>query len=182
MNLRVWKNSLSFIALFFIMSPNHVLADNGAASTCGILCGSWMLMVITVIVLNIALLIWVAKDAKSRGMGSAMGWIFLVLFLGVIGLVIYLFSRPSGDLVTCEHCNNKKLRVARLCPHCGHPSDPFGTAPQLASRQNNVNVEINMKKEVSEPSVTEKYSFCTNCGNRLQNEDIFCPECGTKKA
>jgi hypothetical protein len=68
---------------------------------------------------NIAILFWVAKDAKSRGMDGAM-WIFLVLFTGVIGLAIYLFSRPQGHLAQCDHCGNNRMQVSRLCPHCGN--------------------------------------------------------------
>jgi len=179
-----FKNSLRFIISFFFLTANHALAamsDSDVGSLCGFFCGSWVLIVIIGTVLNIALLVWVAKDAKSRGMGGAVGWMFLTFFLGLLGLIIYLFSRPGGDLVVCEHCNNKKLKVARLCPHCGHASDPFGTAPQPDSRKNTMNVEINLAKETSGPSVIGERSFCTNCGNKLQAEDIFCTECGTKK-
>jgi len=72
------------------------------------------------IALNIALLVWVARDAKSRGMDSAVLWMILVMVTGVIGLVIYLFSRPQGDLVKCIHCGNGRLQASAKCPHCGN--------------------------------------------------------------
>jgi hypothetical protein len=75
---------------------------------------------IIILVINIVLLIWVARDAKARGMGSSVGWIFLVLFLGIIGLIIYIFSRPEGELVKCASCGNKRLVVSAKCPHCGN--------------------------------------------------------------
>ena len=75
-------------------------------------------VVVVFIVLNIALLIWVARDAKSRGMDSSVLWMFLVMFTSVIGLVIYLFSRPQGELVRCASCRGKRLRASAVCPHC----------------------------------------------------------------
>ena len=49
-----------------------------------------------IIALNIALLIWVARDAKSRGMDNAVIWMILVMLTGIIGLIIYLFTRPPA--------------------------------------------------------------------------------------
>ena len=77
-------------------------------------------VIVTLIALNIALLIWVARDAKSRGMDSSVLWMFLVMFTSVIGLVIYLFSRPQGELIRCGNCRGKRLKVSATCPHCQH--------------------------------------------------------------
>lgn len=79
-----------------------------------------MFITIALCVLNIALLIWVARDAKSRGMDSAVMWMLLVLFTGVIGLIIYVFSRPQGQLKRCDHCGNTRLLASARCPHCGN--------------------------------------------------------------
>jgi hypothetical protein len=96
--------------------------DQAAGCAC---CGSMLLMIVAPIVLtvfyfliNIAILFWVAKDAKSRGMDGAM-WIFLILFTGVIGLAIYLFSRPQGLLTQCDNCGNNRMETSTKCPHCG---------------------------------------------------------------
>jgi uncharacterized membrane protein YhaH (DUF805 family) len=70
--------------------------------------------------LNIALLVWVARDAKARGMDSAVLWMILVMFTSVIGLIIYLFSRPQGNLVQCPTCNNMRLEASARCPHCAN--------------------------------------------------------------
>ncbi len=90
---------------------------------CGV-CGGGMVMLIaipiTIFVVNIALLVWVARDAKARGMDSAVLWMVLVMFTSVIGLLIYTFSRPQGNLVQCQHCNNKRLQASAKCPHCGN--------------------------------------------------------------
>jgi len=80
-----------------------------------------MLIPIILTVLGIALLVWVARDAKARGMDSAVLWMILVFFTSIIGLIIYLFSRPQGNLVPCSHCGNRRLQASAKCPHCGNP-------------------------------------------------------------
>ena len=71
-------------------------------------------------VVNIAILVWVARDAKARGIDNAVAWMLLVFFAGVPGLVIYLLVRPQGNTVCCPSCNNKRLQVSARCPHCGN--------------------------------------------------------------
>ena len=55
--------------------------DAAAAAACAA-CGGGILFfiiaIIAVIALNIALLVWVARDAKSRGMDSSVIWMVLV--------------------------------------------------------------------------------------------------------
>jgi hypothetical protein len=94
-------------------------AAAGAASCAG--CGLVGILVpIVLLALNIALLVWVARDSKSRAMDSAVLWMILVMFTGPIGLLIYLFSRPQGNLVQCASCRNKRLQASAKCPHCGN--------------------------------------------------------------
>lgn len=90
-----------------------------AAAGCG-MCGSIFVIPIVFIALNIALLIWVARDAKSRGMDNAVMWMILVFFTSVIGLLIYIFSRPQGNLRKCASCGNNRLEASATCPHCGN--------------------------------------------------------------
>jgi Phospholipase_D-nuclease N-terminal len=96
--------------------PSNAAGAAGCAA-----CGGFTIFVLVgVPVLSIALLIWVARDAKSRGMDSAVLWMLLVFFTNIIGLIIYLFSRPQGNLIQCPHCNNKRLQASAKCPHCGN--------------------------------------------------------------
>lgn len=83
--------------------------------------GFFFFLVITSLALSIALLIWVARDAKNRGMDNSVMWMILVFFTHIIGFIIYIFSRPQGNLVTCPSCNNKRLQASAKCPHCGNP-------------------------------------------------------------
>jgi hypothetical protein len=92
---------------------------SGDAGACA--CGGMLLLIpVIIIALNIALLVWVARDAKSRGMDSAVMWMILVMITSVVGLVIYILSRPKGELVQCPSCNNKRLQASAKSPHCGN--------------------------------------------------------------
>jgi hypothetical protein len=144
--------------LFAMAPPADQRGPNPDA--CGAACGSFLFIIVAIAILNIALLVWVARDAKNRGMGSAVGWVFLILFTGVIGWIIYLFSRPGGDLIICEHCHNKKLMVTRLCPHCGNPALPGAPTPK--------------------PVAEKQGQYCAKCGHKVQPESIFCEECGNR--
>lgn len=107
--------------LIFVTAAWSQQQPNGPAAAAGCaLCGSLIFIPIAIFVLNIALLVWVARDAKARGMDSAVIWMILVMFTSVVGLMIYIFSRPQGNLVQCPHCNNKRLQASAKCPHCGN--------------------------------------------------------------
>ena len=91
----------------------------GGLAACGCM-GFFGFFIIAIIALNIALLVWVARDAKNRGMDNPVLWIILILFTGVIGLIIYILTRPQGNLIPCPHCQNKRMQVSAKCPHCGN--------------------------------------------------------------
>ena len=112
---------ISVFILFFATACFAQRNAGDAASTlagCGC-CGTFIFIPIIFAALSIALLIWVARDAKARGMDSAVLWMLLVFFLNLVGLIIYLFSRPQGNLVPCPNCGNSKLQASLRCPHCG---------------------------------------------------------------
>jgi hypothetical protein len=89
--------------------------------TCGLGMGVVLAIPLAILALNVALLIWVARDAKARGMDNAVLWMILVMVTSVIGLVIYIYSRPKGELVPCASCGNQRLQASAQCPHCGNP-------------------------------------------------------------
>ncbi len=102
--------------------PNAIQRQNAeGAAACAACGGGFVFVFLAIIALNIALLVWVARDAKSRGMDSAAIWMILVMFTGVIGLIIYVLSRPQGNMISCPSCNNKRLEASAKCPHCGNP-------------------------------------------------------------
>jgi len=115
---------LSKASFLYAQEGPHQVTDEEAAAACAT-CGGCgvvaILIPIALLVLHIALLVWVARDAKARGMDSAVLWMILVMMIGLIGLVIYLFSRPQGNLMQCASCGNKRLEASATCPHCGNP-------------------------------------------------------------
>src|ERR1039457_5005663 len=119
--MQSWTRLLPALVL---LAPTTCLAEysladpTGGLAACGC-CGTFIFIPIAGLALSIALLVWVARDAKSRGMDSAVLWMLLVFFLNLIGLVIYLFSRPQGNLIPCLNCGNRRLEASVKCPHCG---------------------------------------------------------------
>ena len=97
----------------------HVALDpTGGLASCGC-CGTFFFIPIIFLALSVALLVWVARDAKARGMDSAILWMLLVFFLNLLGLIIYLLARPQCNLVPCPNCGNQRLQASVRCPHCG---------------------------------------------------------------
>jgi uncharacterized membrane protein YhaH (DUF805 family) len=98
--------------------------DDAAAAAAGMLgclgCGTFALIPLILLVVQIVLLVWVARDSKSRGMDGAVIWMIFVFLVPIIGLVVYLFSRPQGNLKKCASCGNQRLEAAAKCPHCGN--------------------------------------------------------------
>ena len=152
---------------------------------------------------GIALLVWVVRDAKNRGVESPILWMLLVFVLSFLGLVIYLLSRPGGNLVACEHCGHKKLQYARLCPHCGNldsrspavpsrevkeiyleravPSTPSTDVPGSARAEPNLQRRDEPKLTATNLVHAELgQAFCDQCGAKLEAGARFCDECGAK--
>ncbi len=121
--LRLFASALPLL----LLSASALAQDSGdnpaagvaGCAACGSFVGFLIIIPIVVVALNIALLVWVARDAKARGMDSAVLWMMLVFCTSFIGLIIYLFSRPQGNLIQCANCNNKRLQSSVKCPHCG---------------------------------------------------------------
>jgi uncharacterized membrane protein YhaH (DUF805 family) len=114
--------ALAISALLLLMAPlptpaQHATDEDAAACAA---CGGFMVVIAVIFIINIAILVWVARDAKARGMSSPVGWLILIFFTGVLGLIIFILSRPKGPLTPCPHCGNKRLQAMVKCPHCGN--------------------------------------------------------------
>lgn len=97
--------------------------DSGAAETAAGLAamGGCMIFVLIALAINIAILVWVYRDAQSRGMDNAVLWLVIVLLTGLLGLIIYLIVRPKGVTAPCPSCGKKRMAGLAVCPHCGNP-------------------------------------------------------------
>lgn len=111
--------ALASVSLAQTATPRDESAAGAAACFA---CGTIYIFVLLVgLAITIALMVWVARDAKNRGMDNAVLWMLLVFFTNIIGLIVYLLARPQGNLIVCSHCKNKRLAVSAKCPHCGNP-------------------------------------------------------------
>jgi uncharacterized membrane protein YhaH (DUF805 family) len=93
--------------------------DVAGIAACAGCWGIFFLGILLTFVLQVALLVWVARDAKARGMDAAVVWMIFVFLVPVIGLLVYVFSRPEGVIVKCEQCHNSRLQTLSACPYCG---------------------------------------------------------------
>jgi hypothetical protein len=126
----------------------EVDSDPGAAGAAlfGIITGASLVFAIMVFMVG-----YVNKDAKRRGMHSAL-WTFLVLVLMpgylVLGFIIYLLMREPLPY-NCPQCGATVDARFNFCPSCKcnlHPACPT------------------CKREVAE---TDK--FCAHCGTDLES-------------
>jgi ABC-type Fe3+ transport system permease subunit len=122
-------------------------SDPGAAGAAlfGIITGATLVFAIMIFMIG-----YVNKDAKRRGMHSAL-WTFLVIVLMpgylVLGFIIYLLMREPLPY-NCPQCGTTVDARFNFCPNCKcnlHPACP------------------NCKREVAE---TDK--FCAYCGQDLE--------------
>ncbi len=106
---------------FAVLSFAFLNSDDAAGGLAACGCASFVIfLILGFIALNIALLVWVARDAKNRSMDTPVLWMVVVILTGFIGLIIYILARPQGNLVPCPHCGNKRMQVSAKCPHCGN--------------------------------------------------------------
>ena len=54
----------------------------------------WIVLVVVGLIVNIALMVYVYKDAEARGMGGAI-WLIIVFFTGCLGCIIFLIVRGN---------------------------------------------------------------------------------------
>ena len=62
---------------------------------------------------------WVYVDGTERGVRRARLFAFLTVISSLIGLVVYLISRPEGGkALACPGCG-REVNGGSFCPHCG---------------------------------------------------------------
>jgi len=78
-------------------------------------------------VVGLLILVFVYKDAESRGMNGAL-WAIIVFFLSLLGLLLYLIVRESPQQITppnrpitrvCPKCGQVLNDETKFCPRCG---------------------------------------------------------------
>ena len=75
--------------------------------------------VLSFIFLWIMLPTWVYVDARERGVRRAPLFAFLTVLSSLVGLVVYLISRPENvPTLACPGCS-REVDGGTFCPHCG---------------------------------------------------------------
>ena len=75
--------------------------------------------VLAFIFLWILLPTWVYVDGTERGVRRAWLFAFLTVISSLVGLVVYLISRPEdGKSLVCPACG-REVNGGAFCPHCG---------------------------------------------------------------
>jgi hypothetical protein len=81
--------------------------------------GAGAVAVAAFIFLWILLPTWVYVDGTERGVRRARLFAFLTVISSLIGLVVYLISRPEdGKTLVCPGCA-REVNGGAFCPHCG---------------------------------------------------------------
>lgn len=108
----------------------------------------------------IVVMIWVYRDAESRGM-SGLLWALLIFLGNIIGLIIYLIVRNDHDVIAATNQQLQNYREQTMaCPACSKPvSDKFDFCPHCGNK---------MK------------SACGSCGKPAESAWKVCPYCGDK--
>ena len=108
--------------------------------------------------------IWVYKDAERRGKSGIL-WFFVILLLGLIGIIIWLVVRPpiGGD-------PNQQAGSGRICPDCGR-SIPMDA--RICPYCTKVFHDDHMTQQ---PTL----KYCPHCGSRNKIDATFCEKCGSQ--
>lgn len=114
------------IGMFLVMLSSFALpvlaADDAAA--CGLIAGVlvfYLVILLVVLAVSITIIViifkYIKKDALARGDNPSKAWFAL---LGLLGLLIYILTRPQGNVMPCPSCGQSRMQGLPRCPHCGN--------------------------------------------------------------
>ena len=121
-------------------------------------------------VFYIVIATWVYKDAESRGMSGAL-WVVLVIFLGVVGLIIYLIIRNPKQ-VPYQYYYPPPQQYGQDYQYASPPPPPPKARPQEMPVPGS-DPRIQKEKVVQVRTVR-----CSSCGTMLDADAKFCGQCG----
>lgn len=113
----------AFRSIFFVLpfglfpGVSHVFRDAGHSLGGVFRFIPFMFMPLALMALWVFVIIWVYRDAESRGMSGIL-WALLVLIGNVVGLLIYLIVRHEMPV---RRADASAAAPAASCPGCGKP-------------------------------------------------------------
>lgn len=139
-------SGIGHILPFQYMGPSERLIFSGGA-----------LISILLLILWIAIIIWVYRDAERRGMSGVL-WALLVFVGNLVGLLIYLIVRT--DSVP----RYIKSEGTQPCPNCAKPVQPrYVFCPHCGTR-------LQAVCPACKESVASNWRVCPHCGEKLTLE------------
>ena len=115
---------------------------------------------LAIFALLIAVLVWVYRDAESRGMSGIL-WALIVFIGHLVGLVIYLIVRSDHPVRAPSPAGPPPASaLPRHCPQCGKIADKnHAFCPYCGARREAV---------------------CPKCAKPVEKGWLACPACGEK--
>ena len=120
---------------------------------------------VIVVFVQLTLAIWAVMDSKRRGYSTLkIILIFFLVLIPILGIILYLILRRSGNMAPCPKCNKTRLSSLKRCPHCGYQKKPKAAAakPQDPGAKAPVKVK------------------CPHCGQIIDQAWKTCPHCSRK--
>ena len=115
---------------------------------------SYSFLPLILLILWIAVVVWVYRDAEERGMNGVL-WGLLVFIGSIIGLLIYLIVR--SDAIT----DNKRVSPDQACPNCQKPTgSDFIFCPYCGKK-------MQFTCSQCDQPVKEGWKVCPHCGEKL---------------
>jgi RNA polymerase subunit RPABC4/transcription elongation factor Spt4 len=118
-------------------------------------------------VLWIVVIVWVYRDAESRGMSGVL-WALLVFIGNLIGLLIFLIIRQDHPIL--EPCCESPSQTAAPSQATAPPGKTAPTGPPAVPP-----AEIKLTCPSCQKPVEKNFTYCPHCGAPLQQ---VCKNCG----
>lgn len=113
------------ILLGLLAAAFPVMAQDDGAAACGIVgCGIFVYLLFIALMIGVAVVVvvlifkFIKRDTIARGDNPNKAWFAL---LGLLGLLIYVLTRPQGNVMPCPSCGQSRMQGLPRCPHCGNP-------------------------------------------------------------
>ncbi len=115
----------------------------------------WLFMITIMVVIEAIIVYYVYNHATRNNVPNPELWALLVLFLPIIGLLIYLIVASSAS----------QPAVTTIPQNATPTTATTATTPSLSQQP------VKMQNTPR---------FCSNCGSQVDPTDVFCKNCGTR--
>lgn len=111
-----------FLAMLLSLALPVLAADETAAcGAIGLILVVYLVILLfilaIIVVVTVIIFKFIKKDAIARGDNPSKAWFAL---LGLLGLLIYVLTRPQGNVMPCPSCGKSRMQGLPRCPSCGN--------------------------------------------------------------